>query len=141
MSDVWAVGIPMNPQKLERVLCVEDEEDIRKIEVIALESLGGLKVRACGSGAEAIKEAPDFSPQIILLDVMMPGMDGPTALKSLRTIPGLEETPVVFVTAKVHPDEIKYYLDMGAVDVICKPFDPTTLAAQLRAIWDRRHVR
>ena len=138
--EAWLVRERMNPQKLEKVLCVEDEEDIRKIEVIALEGLGGLKVRACSSGAEAIQEAPGFAPQIILLDVMMPGMDGPTTLKSLRTIAGLEETPVVFVTAKVQPDEMKYYLELGAVAVISKPFDPTTLAPQLRAIWDRRHA-
>jgi CheY-like chemotaxis protein len=80
----------MTPHKLERILCIEDEEDIRRIQTIALEGLGGFKVRACASGAEAIQEAPAFAPQLILLDVMMPGMDGPTTLKSLRTLTGLE---------------------------------------------------
>lgn len=126
---------------LERILCVEDEEDIRKIQLIALESLGGFKVLACASGMEAIQGAGAFSPQLILLDVMMPGMDGPTTLKSLRTLPGLEETPVIFVTAKVQPDEIVYYKELGALEVISKPFDPMTLAAQLREIWETRNAR
>jgi two-component system OmpR family response regulator len=127
--------------RLEKVLCVEDEEDIRTVEMLALESFGGFKVHACASGAEAIQHAAAFAPQIILLDVMMPGMDGPTTLKSLRTLQGLEETPVVFVTAKVQPDEVKYYRELGAVEVISKPFDPMTLAAQLLEIWNRRHAR
>ena len=127
--------------KLERILCVEDEEDIRKIQLIALESLGGFKVLACASGVEAIQGAAAFAPQLILLDVMMPGMDGPTTLKSLRTLPGLEQTPVIFVTAKVQPDEISYYKELGALEVISKPFDPMTLASQLREIWEYRHAR
>ena len=127
--------------KLERILCVEDEEDIRKIQLIALETLGGFKVLACASGVEAIQGAAAFGPQLILLDVMMPGMDGPTTLKSLRTLAGLEETPVIFVTAKVQPDEVDYYLEIGALGVISKPFDPMTLAAQLKVIWELRHAR
>ena len=126
---------------LQRILCVEDEEDIRTVAKLALEGIGGFKLRACASGAEAIQEAPGFKPQLILLDVMMPGMDGPTALKTLRTLPGLEETPVVFMTAKVQPSEIEYYHELGAIDVISKPFDPMALAGQLREIWDRRHGR
>ena len=129
----------MKGTKLERVLCVEDEEDIRTVATLALEVHGGFKVCACASGAEAIQQAPAFRPQLLLLDVMMPGMDGPTTLKSLRTMTGLEETPVVFMTAKVQPDEVAYYRELGAVDVISKPFDPMNLAGQLREIWGRRH--
>ncbi|HZL70889.1 MAG TPA: response regulator [Planctomycetota bacterium] len=130
----------MTAPKLERILCIEDEEDIRKIQVVALEGLGGFKVLACASGAEAIQEAAAFAPNLILLDVMMPGMDGPTTLKSLRTLSGLEETPVVFLTAKVQPDEIDYYKELGALEVISKPFDPMKLASQLRQIWEFRHA-
>jgi CheY-like chemotaxis protein len=127
--------------KLERILCVEDEEDIRTIQLNALEGLGGFTVLACASGLEAIQGAGAFAPQLILLDVMMPGMDGPTTLKSLRTLPGLESTPVIFVTAKVQPDEIRYYKELGALEVISKPFDPMTLANQLREIWEFRDAR
>ena len=127
--------------KLERILCIEDEEDIRKVQLIALESLGGFTVLACASGAEAIQAAAAFAPQMILLDVMMPGMDGPATLKSLRTLPGLENTPVIFVTAKVQQAEVDYYLELGALEVISKPFDPMTLSSQLRQIWELRHAR
>jgi two-component system OmpR family response regulator len=129
-----------SPPELRRVLCVEDEEDIRTVAVLALKGFGGFDVRACASGAEAIQEAPAFAPQIILLDVMMPGMDGPTTLKSLRTLPGLEQTPVVFVTARVQPTEVSYYRELGAADVISKPFDPVALPGLLRDIWNRRHA-
>jgi CheY-like chemotaxis protein len=140
-SDDRLVRDLMSPRQLERILCVEDEEDIRKIQAIALESLGGFKVRVCASGAEAIQEAAAFAPQLILLDVMMPGMDGPTTLKSLRTLAGLEETPVIFVTAKIQPEEVDYYLELGALEVIAKPFDPMKLASQVREIWELRHAR
>ena len=131
----------MTAPRLERILCVEDEEDIRIVAKLALEGIGGFTFLACASGPEAIQEAPGFAPQMILLDVMMPGMDGPTALKSLRMLPGLEATPVVFITAKVQPSEVAHYRELGAVDVISKPFDPMTLSDQLRDIWERRHGR
>ena len=140
-SDERIAGKLMSPHKLERILCVEDEEDIRKIQAIALESLGGFTVRVCASGAEAIQEAAAFAPQLILLDVMMPGMDGPTTLKSLRALTGLEETPVIFVTAKIQPEEIEYYIELGALEVIAKPFDPMKLASQVWEIWEMRHAR
>ena len=94
-----------------------------------------------GHGPDALAICQHGQCDVILLDVMMPGMDGPTTLKSLRMLHGIEETPVVFVTAKVQPDELKYYRELGAVDVISKPFDPMTLAAQLLEIWNRRHAR
>ena len=75
---------------------------------------------------------------VIVLDVMMPGMDGPETLKQLRTFPALADTPVVFMTAKVQPQEVQGYLNLGALGVIAKPFDPMTLAEQLRAIWRMR---
>ncbi|HEY3225623.1 MAG TPA: response regulator [Planctomycetota bacterium] len=129
----------MTPGPLNRILYVEDEEDIQTVAKIALETLGGFTLRVCGSGAEALQEAPAFRPQLILLDVMMPGMDGPSTLKSLRTLPGLENIPVVFMTAKVQPGEIAHFLEMGAVEVIAKPFDPMTLSDKIQDIWKGGH--
>jgi CheY-like chemotaxis protein len=129
----------MTPGPLNRILYVEDEEDIQTVAKIALETLGGFTLRVCGSGAEALQEAPAFRPQLILLDVMMPGMDGPSTLKSLRTLPGLEKIPVVFMTAKVQPGEIAHFLEMGAVEVIAKPFDPMTLSDKIQDIWKGGH--
>jgi CheY-like chemotaxis protein len=121
-------------RRLNRILYVEDDEDIRTVATMALETVGGYTLRVCGSGREAVAAAADFSPDLILLDVMMPGMDGPTTLDALRRIPSTARTPVVFMTAKVQPSEIERYKEMGAIAVIAKPFDPMTLAAQVRSI-------
>ncbi len=120
---------------LEKILYVEDDADIREVAKIALEAVGGFTVKICSSGRQALDEAPGFDPDFILLDVMMPGMDGPTTLNELRKLPGLEEKPVVFMTAKVMRSEIGHYKELGAVDVIPKPFDPMTLAERINEIW------
>lgn len=125
--------------KLMRILYVEDEPDIQTVARLALETLGGFTVAICGSGKEALDRAPDFQPQLILLDVMMPSMDGPTALGMLRALPQFADTPTIFMTAKVQPAEIAHYLQLGAVDVIPKPFDPMILSSQVQAIWERCH--
>lgn len=122
-------------QELTRILYVEDDPDIQAIAMMVLETIHGFVLEACSSGSEALEKAVPFQPDLILLDVMMPGMDGPETLKQLRAFPALADTPVVFMTAKVQPQEVQGYLDLGALGVIAKPFDPMTLAEQLRAIW------
>ena len=104
---------------------------------MALEEIGGFSLEVCGNGDEALAKAVDFAPDLLLLDVMMPGMDGPTTLKALREIPELANTPAIFMTAKVQPHEVEEYKALGAVDVIAKPFDPMTLSENLRNIWNR----
>lgn len=126
-------------QTLERILYVEDEPDIQAVARLALEQLGGFRVELCSSGAEALEKVPLFKPDLILLDVMMPGMDGPSTLLALRGLPEARERPVVFMTAKVQPQEVEHYKQLGAVDVIPKPFDPMALADKVRAIWNRCH--
>lgn len=125
--------------KLTRILYVEDEPDIQMVARLALETLGGFTVEVCSSGDEAIARAPAFQPQFILLDVMMPGMDGPTTLKRLRGLPQTASTPIAFMTAKVQPNEVAQYKALGAVEVIPKPFDPMTLAGRVEEIWARCH--
>ncbi len=122
---------------LQSVLMVEDEDDIREVARLALETVGGLRVEMCASGEEALQKATDFAPDLILLDVMMPGLDGPSTLQQLRLLPELATTPVVFMTAKVMQSELDEYRALGAVDVIPKPFDPMTLASQLHQLWDQ----
>jgi diguanylate cyclase (GGDEF)-like protein len=117
---------------------VEDEPDIRAVAQLALESLGGFQVRICSSGHEAIQAAAAFDPNLILLDVMMPGMDGPSTLRALRALPPTAATPVIFMTAKVQPQEVAEYRAMGVLDVIAKPFDPMTLADTIQTIWGQR---
>ncbi len=124
---------------LQRILMVEDEADIREIAQLALEAVGGFQVKLCASGREALREAPLFAPDLILLDVMMAEMDGPSTLAQLRRLPQLACTPVIFMTAKVQPHEVARYKELGALDVISKPFDPMTLSDQLQAIWTRHY--
>lgn len=125
---------------LQRVLYVEDDTDIRNIALIALQDLGGLTVKACESGEKALREIDLFAPQMVLLDVMMPGLNGPETLKALIQQGSVDDSiPVAFMTAKVHPDELKRYHEIGVLNVIAKPFDPLTLADEVRAIWKAHH--
>jgi CheY-like chemotaxis protein len=120
---------------LNRILYVEDEPDIRLIAQMALEAVGGFTVTVCASGPEALRAAPASRADLLLLDVMMPGMDGPSTLKALRELPATADTPVIFMTAKVQAAEVAAYKALGAIDVIPKPFDPMELSAQIQRIW------
>lgn len=126
-------------EELKRILYVEDEPDIQTVAQLALEMVGGFTLETCSSGREALEKIAAFNPQLILLDVMMPGMDGPATLGKLRELPQFAHTPVIFMTAKVQPSEVAAYKQIGAVDVIPKPFDPMTLGSQVSAIWERCH--
>ncbi len=125
--------------ELRKILHVEDEPDIREVARLALETVGGFVVESCASGEDAVVRAPAFRPDLVLLDVMMPGLDGPATFQRLRQIPGFEKIPVIFMTAKAMPQEIERFRELGALDVITKPFDPMELASQIRAIWARAH--
>ncbi|MFA7279928.1 MAG: response regulator [Sterolibacterium sp.] len=124
-------------EKLTRILYVEDEPDIQVVARLALEAVGGFTVEVCSSGSEALSKFSAFRPQLILLDVMMPNMDGPTTLGKLRQLPDFAATPVIFMTAKVQPQEVASYKQLGAKDVIAKPFDPMNLASTVKDIWER----
>lgn len=96
------------------------------------------EVALANSGPDALRAANAWAPDVILLDVMMPGMDGPTTLARLRGLEATAATPAVFMTAKVQPHEVSHYRELGSLDVISKPFDPMTLSATVRGIWERR---
>lgn len=122
--------------ELHRILQVEDDADIQAVVKMALEALGGFEVQLAASGRDAVAAALRNPPDLILLDVMMPGMNGPDTLASLRREPQLAAIPVIFMTAKVQPTEIAGYLELGVIGVIAKPFDALTLAATVRDLWD-----
>jgi CheY-like chemotaxis protein len=126
---------------LRRILYVEDEPDIQTVAKLALETLGRFEVATCSSGEEALREAPRFRPDLVLLDVMMPGLDGPATLRALRAVPELAPIPAIFMTAKVQPHEVAELKQLGAIYVIAKPFDPMTLADQIRELWRQWHER
>jgi len=119
-----------------RVMYVEDEADIREVAEFALED-EGFELLFCAGGQEALDQVLAFAPDLILLDVMMPGLDGPSTLQQLRKLPGLANTAVAFLTAKVQPAEVAGFLSLGALEVIAKPFDPMALPGQIRELLAR----
>lgn len=121
-----------NAREIRRVLLVDDDQEILFIAKMALESLGGFSVCTCASGSEALDQAPGFSPDLLLLDVMMPGMTGPETLAALRGIPALAETPAIFLTGVSPGDGTAATRSLGVAGVIRKPFDPLTLADRIR---------
>lgn len=128
----------MSEKTLTHILYVEDDLDIQAVAQIALEVVGGLSLRTCSSGAEALTAVDNgFVPDLLLLDVMMPNMDGPTTLAGLRKLANTVATPVIFMTAKVQSSELDFYTSLGAIGVIAKPFDPMALSTQVRAIWEK----
>ena len=120
---------------LKRVGCVEDDESIRMIINLALKDIGGMDVVSFSNGLDAIQNMAAHRPQMMVLDVMMPQMDGLQTLQNLRKDETLRDVPAIFMTAKAQPSEIAHYRELGAVDVVVKPFDPMTLAESLRQIW------
>jgi CheY-like chemotaxis protein len=125
--------------ELQRILHVEDDPSIQAVAKLALEAVGGFQVLSCSSGQAALDQLAAFAPDFILLDVMMPDMDGPQTLAHIAQLIDIEQVPVAFMTAKVQPAEIAHYRSLGARDVIIKPFDPMQLAAQVRKIWSQAH--
>lgn len=124
-------------RKLSTVLYVDDEPDIREVVELSLGLERDLTVLTCESGESALALLADAQTDLVLLDVMMPGLDGPATLAKLRANPRLAEIPVIFITAKALPQEIERFLAMGAAAVIQKPFDPLKLAEQVLSIWRR----
>jgi len=122
---------------LTRILVVDDEPDIRNLLRLCLVEVGGYGVDLCASGPGALAHLETGRPDLILMDVMMPGLDGPATLAALRDR-GLG-TPVVFLTAKVQDAEVAALKALGALGVIAKPFDPMTLAGDVRALWEAHH--
>ncbi|WP_159714003.1 response regulator, partial [Geminicoccus flavidas] len=104
----------MSDAALRRILYVDDDDDLRSIAVFAMEALGGFEVAACASGTEALARAAEFRPQLLLLDVMMPEMDGPAVLRALRGLPATAATPAVFMTAATRPEEVAEFMAGGA---------------------------
>jgi CheY-like chemotaxis protein len=115
-----------------RILHVDDEPDIREVVELSLGLDPAFSVRSCASGADALATAADWSPDMILCDVMMPVMDGPATLLRLRECPQTVNTPVVFMTARAQTRELEHFKSLGATGVIPKPFDPMTLANSVR---------
>lgn len=131
MSENMAAG-------LKKILYVEDDLHVRTTAKLVLEVIGQFTVRECSSGREALLAAIDFRPDLILLDVLMPELDGLATLDKLRQLPHLADTPAMFITGLTASDDIARYQEAGAIGVIPKPLMPLRLAAQLNALWAQR---
>src|SRR5215471_5806583 len=114
-----------------RILYVDDDRDLRRLVEMSLGSDGAFAVRSCSSGEEAIAVAAEWSPHLILCDIMMPGMDGPATLARLRESPATSVIPVIFITARVQPQELERFKSLGAAGVITKPFRAKELRASV----------
>nr|WP_321456577.1 response regulator [uncultured Cohaesibacter sp.] len=123
------------PHALERITYAEDEPDIRAITELALASIGGYTLDLCENGKQVLESVETFKPNLILLDVMMPVMDGVETLQHLKANPATATIPVIVMTAKAQKHEIESYKQKGAVDVVTKPFDPISLSFKIHSIW------
>jgi len=124
--------IPGEPFTVTRkILIIDDEDDIREVAALSLESVAGWEVIKASSGAQGLARAEEYQPDAILLDVMMPGMDGPTTFRELRKNQATAGIPVVLLTAKVQGTDQRRFADLGVEAVLFKPFDPMTLSAQI----------
>lgn len=123
-------------EKLKKILYVEDDEDIAEVGQMTLEDIGGFDVKYCSSGKAALESFIEYRPQLVLMDVMMPEMDGTETLSKLRELDGGENTPVIFMTAKAQTHEQISYIKMGVLGVIVKPFDPMKLCDDIILLWE-----
>jgi CheY-like chemotaxis protein len=121
----------------EHILLVDDDPDLRRIALMSLTRVGGWEAEGAASGQEAVDKAKGARPALIILDAMMPRLDGLATLERLRSEPELVDVPVIFMTAKVQRADVDEYLAAGAIGVIPKPFDPMTLPDQLKKIVGR----
>lgn len=121
-----------------RILVIDDDEAIREVAQLTLEVLGGWQVSTAGGGADGVQTAVAERPDVILLDVMMPDVDGPSTLARLRALTATKDIPVIFLTAKIRAADHERFLGLGAQGVITKPFDPTSLSDQIFSLLDGR---
>jgi two-component system OmpR family response regulator len=126
---------------LKHIMVVENESFIREIVKMCLQDFGDFTVTECQSGDEAIAKFVEVKPQLVFMDVMMPGINGIKTFEKIQALPGGKETPVVFVTARAHDNYIQEYLALGAAGVIAKPFDLITVAKELTAIWEKCELK
>lgn len=122
-------------RQLKHIACVDDDEDILRVAELTLELIGGFKITTFSSGDAALSGLAAAAPDLVLLDVMMPKMDGVETFRALQKRDDLRHLPVVFLTAKIQPHERHEYEAMGAAGILAKPFDPATLAAEINGIW------
>ncbi len=124
-------------QKLEKILFIEDDCDIGELVSYVLRKIGKFEISHCLSGREALDKCESFAPHLVLVDMMMPEMDGVQTLTNLKKIPGYEDVPAIFMTAKAQTHEQLTYQRLGAIGVIVKPCDPVELCSRIQGFWQK----
>ena len=131
----------MGPISLQRILVADDEPDILEIARIALETVGGFEVSTCSSGKRLLERLPEFEPDLVIVDVLMPDMTGPEVFEVIRRQPEFDAVPVIYLTGMVQEEELESLRARGVADVILKPFDPMALADRVNGVWKGAHER
>ena len=124
--------------ELKRILYAEDEPDVQTVVEIIIQSMSDYEIKICDNGERLLECVEDYNPDLILLDVMMPEMDGPTTFKNLQLNEKTKSIPVIFMTAKAQVHEVQLFQETGVIGVITKPFDPVALCSDIQKIWEAR---
>ena len=131
----------MGPISLQRILIADDEPDILEISRIALETVGGFEVSVCLSGKTLLERLPEFKPDLVIVDVLMPDITGPEVFAEIRRRPEYDEVPVIYLTGVIQEEELEDLRETGVADIILKPFDPMTLADRINGVLKGSHGR
>ena len=127
----------MDVPQLKRIMYVDDDPDLQDIVRVSLETRGGFTVACCDSGNQALEEIPNFKPDLVILDMVLPGMSGFQLLERMRHLRGVPWIPVIFLTSKIRPDQAEDFVKLGVIGIINKPLNPLELRHQVREIWER----
>jgi len=126
-------------QKLKKILYAEDEPDVQTVVELTIQCMSDYEIKICNNGKRLLECVQDYNPDLILLDVMMPEMDGPTTYKNLQADELTQNIPVMFMTAKAQVHEIEKFNNLGSLGVITKPFDPVTLCSEIDNFWNKNN--
>lgn len=124
---------------LQRILYAEDEPDVQTVVELTIQSMSDYEIKICENGKVLLDSIDEYCPDLILLDVMMPEMDGPTTFKTLKAQEKTKDIPVIFMTAKAQVHEVEIFKESGALGVITKPFDPVNLCSEIEEIWNKKN--
>jgi CheY-like chemotaxis protein len=122
-------------RQLKKIMYAEDEPDVQMVVELTVQTMSDYEIKICENGRVLLENIQEYEPDLVLLDVMMPEMDGPTTLKNLKQSDATKNLPVIFMTAKAQVHEIEALKSSGVVGVITKPFDPVTLCDEIEQIW------
>lgn len=127
-------------KELKKILYAEDEPDVQTVVELTVQTMSDYEIQICNNGKEILSLVDEYKPDLIMLDVMMPEMDGPTTFRNLQANEKTKDIPVVFITAKAQVHEVEAFKETGALGVIIKPFDPITLCSQIKKIWSENEL-